>query len=853
MNINPMILIRRNPVKKTIMSFDIDNSKYGQLVDLYKMVEKSKSFIIDFLENEFKVNQSGVIINLKRAIFNQQISKIIKIAKNSIILDILSRNEQLKDFIMLIEQVNSKELYLEEVYPLVQKEVRRDMQATVKNSHEISNYLLSINSSIFHKLKDYIDTPIEEHKSKIKKIEGTLYNVITRAALKTSPFLDVTQVGRAVISEESSNRTNELLHHSNRCISLNYTFLYRVAFAYLEKSDLFYQHAKFRLPPFSIIRKEDGSYISYVGTLDDQKSSKIYKSQEVTAELKIPEKLVSLFEDKDITKDIEMKDFEKLFGKSVNSEVLLKLIKRYVEIGLLISTISFDETNDKVLMEDILAKSHDYLSKEESQELFNLFQQLNKLSQNFIFSNAFEKRYFYHKELEEIVKQLNNKFSLTFLSTYVFYEDGILSQDYSINKKLITKYLPDMEILQKFTILFDVNIRLQMEIAERFKLVYHKAIGNIDDNFFNVLFETSKEMQGYWGDATYVKDDVLSKKIKVLDGLKLQFIDEFNQIVGKNEETEVNISSLIKKYVRMIPEEIMNMCDLSSSFFVQYNDENMIINDLYDGHEKYKARFMDYFEEYMRVDVKYLDFIKTYYNDQNYFEYLETFGFNGNAKASKLEKTCYTVGVGNRRFDKAYTINSFEVEDFFVEINDKFKLVDSKGKIIKICHRGSLVPIAMPGYISLLLQLFTSGRMMFSYSQLNKLSYTPRLMFNDIVISREKQRLINLASDIIKGNKETEYEYFRRVNMLFHEKGLAKTFFITADKNFNSTSNSFLMAFKPLYIDIANPIALKVFEKSILSKNDMELFKYLYIEEFLSNDSENVTEYDIEIYKKEAK
>lgn len=849
MNINPMILIRRNPVKKNIMDFDIDNHKYKELVALYSKANRLKDSVIRLLEEEYKQRKQSSIVAIKRSIFNNQMNKILKLAKKEEILDIISRNELLKDYVTLVEQIRTKELYLEDIYPLLLKEVRREMQATVKNSHEISNYLLAINSMIYHKLKNYIETPIDEQKSKERKIEGTLYNVITRSALKTSPFLDVTQVGRAVL-EEKPARAESRVHMSNRHISLNYTFLYRIAFAYLEHSDVFYKTAKFRLPPFSILSKEDGSYISYVGTLDDQNSSKIYKSQEVTAELKIPEQLVQFFEEKDISSDIEMKEISTLFDGEINEEAILKLIKKYVEIGLFISTISFDEENDKVLISDILSKTKPFLEKQEYQELADLFKHLDSLAQQFVTTNAFDKRYHYHRELSELVDKLNEKFKLHFLATYVFYEDSVLNQIYSLPEEKLTYYLSDMEILQKFTILFDVNVRLQMEIAERFKLVYHKAYENIDDIFFNVLFETSKEMQGYWGNPLYKKSDVLSKNIRLLDQLKLQFIDEFNELVGKTTTSTLDISQIIKKYVNLIPEKIIDMCDLSSSFFIQYNDDKMIINDLYDGHEKYKARFMDYFKEFMAEDEKYLAFVDDYYNDQNYMEYMETFGFNGNAKASRLDQTCYTVGVGNRRFDESNIVNTYEVEEFFVEIDDKFKLVDRDGKSIKICHRGSLVPIAMPGYISLLLQLFSSGRMMFSYSQLNRSSRTPRLTFNNIVISREKSKISNLAPGIIRKAEETDYDYYRRINMLFYEIGMPKTFFITADKNLSSVSDRFLMSFKPLYIDVANPIALKVFEKNILSKHETPAFDCLYIEEYFSNDSENTTEYDIEIFKK---
>ena len=58
-----------------------------------------------------------------------------------------------------------------------------------------------------------------------------------------------------------------------------------------------------------------------------------------------------------------------------------------------------------------------------------------------------------------------------------------------------------------------------------------------------------------------------------------------------------------------------------------------------------------------------------------------------------------------------------------------------------------------------------------------------------------------------------------------------------------------LQGFKPLYIDIRNPVLLKVLEKDIVEKNHFQNF---YFEEYLSDDSTNATEYDIEINKREG-
>ncbi|WP_156009691.1 hypothetical protein [Streptococcus ruminantium] len=850
MDINPMILIRRNPVRKDVINFNFDNFEYVKLVNLYETLTNYKDRIIKLFEDEYRKKQNTLFLNFKREVFNEKLNKVIKLSKKSEIQSILYKNKELQEFLYLIDEIQSQEKILEENYSKLLNKSRSEIQKAIKSNQEILNYLLAINASLYHKIKKFTETPVEIQSKKSLKIDGTLYKVISRSAFKTSPFLDVTQVGRAYLNEQVV-KDESYYSLSNRHISINYTFLYRLTFFYLENSDLFYKRATFRLPPFSTLKKEDDYFISYVGNIDNQESSKIFKSKEVTAELKTPKELIEFFENKDITDDINLSELEEVLGNLMPPPSVLKLLKKYVQIGLLIPTLSFDEKSDDHFIQSILEISKKYLTDEEFKELEQILINLKNLAVIIVNEDDFEKRYQCRKILDKIINKLNLKFQANLDSTYIFYEDGILENDIPLSKLEVKKHLGGMSTLQKFTIIFDVNIRLQLEIAERFKLVYHEGVENIDSVFFNVLFETSKDMQNYWGDPSYVRKEILSQHVRLLDKLKIMFIEEYNQVIANTDLNEVNLSELITKYVNLIPDRLMNLCDLSSSFFVQFNGDYMIVNDLYDGHEKYKARFMNYFKEYLKNDGDYLKFIDKYYNDQNYLEYTESFGFNGNVKENRLGNTCYTAAVGNSRFMQSNVVNAFEVEDFFIEIDDKFKLVDKDGKNIKICHRGSLIPIAMPGYVSLLLQLFTSGRMMFSYSRLSNHDKLPRLLYNNIVISRKKERLSKIQEELRKQVEETDFTYYKRINLMFAERGWDRTFFVTVDKNLSSKHSNFLMSFKPLYVDVSNPVSLKVFEKDVLRHSDADIFNSLYIEEFLSNESNNVTEYDIEIFKKE--
>lgn len=486
-------------------------------------------------------------------------------------------------------------------------------------------------------------------------------------------------------------------------------------------------------------------------------------------------------------------------------------------------------------------------------EMMTVIDTLYGFANTFTSASQVDERHSILSALDEYMAGLKERIGVSANAINVLYEDGIINTVQSIDRNRIEGVYDRMKSIQLISILFDVNIRLQLEIGNQLHEIYGNTKMPLKSEFYTVIFDVSKKFIPYWTDPLYCCNSTTSKEIKELDNLKCQFIEEFRGLfrsAGACIE-ELVIDEVIDSYCRRIPEKYIVNSDFSSTFFMQFNGEDAIMNAMYEGQEKFKARFMDYFMDYLKNSGEYREFKESYYYQQNYYEFLETFGFNGNVKSINLNRECITTGVGKRRFLKGPCEDVHLFEDSFIQIDGEYpriRFFDGSGKEFRTVMRGSLVPTAMPGYFSCVSQLFISGKLLMKMSDLLEGDELPRIRYGHLILTRRRIAIISHFDTLKRIGNETDYMYFRRLNRYFYDKGLPKRFFVVTKRNFN-TPVEVLQGFKPLYIDIRNPVLLKVLEKDIVEKNHFQNF---YFEEYLSDDSTNATEYDIEINKREG-
>ncbi|MGE7928686.1 hypothetical protein [Lysinibacillus xylanilyticus] len=847
--LNPFILVRRNSLPKS----SIELEKKKEIFSLFKKKEandllflENKESTIELLEKKIAKSFDNNLLNLKRIIFNENYNKYINfIEKNDRLED------EVKQALRRLQKYWEMKNLLNQDYHALYEDLNVESRETLHlaaNSKFIQDYLLMIQPNIYPKLKSYKETDVRDHKSRARKLDDTLFKVLARASIKTSPFANMTRVGLVERTSSIKSKLGKLDGNSyfTNEIKINYTFLNRLIFEFLLQEDDFYLLTTYRTPPLSIENRKNVAIVNFVSTQDERKSVKIFETSEILKKLKIPAKLAAFLKENSVKIDFDLSDISKALDNKLSNKELIVLARKYVEIGLLVPTIGFSQFDDNEFFSEIIKIGKKFLKESNLNRLHNIIDQLILTKEKLHTVNSIEERNSIYRNMEAYLNANEETKNIGMSANHIFYEDGIIIDKIPVNNLCSQSDIEVLSNLQKITLLFDVSVRMRLELGER---VSQSGVNSLNSDFFTLLFETSKDILSYWSDPLYIGDNIQSIWIKKLDSLKIGFIRELRELVSTSN-VSVDITNLVNNYVEKIPQQLISRTDLSSSFFIQKNGDQLIINNIYDGQEKYKARFMDYFKEYLENDVDYKLFEQEYYLNQGYQEYTENFGFNGNIKSIYLPKRVTTVGTGRKRFSPIAK-NYSEIEEFGVSIDPVCHFITffdrSTNADIKVLFRGSLIPTAMPGYISTLLQLFSSGRMTFKFSDLACNDSAPRLTMGNIILSRKKESLSKYR-DLFLNDDVDGPEYHRKINEYFWKNNFATKFFVVAKRDLSDKQFKFV-DFKPFYVDVANPISLRIFVKEIVKKYQDENFENLFIEENLGDDQNFATEFDLELYK----
>ncbi|MFK3937453.1 hypothetical protein ACI2JA_08045 [Alkalihalobacillus sp. NPDC078783] len=815
-------------------------------------IESLKILLIDALNELLEVDRSNDILDLLRDVRKDKFNKVRKSILKS---DLENRAEVqpiLSEYVQLVSELEASSEQAIANYDAHLLMSRRGLKKILHENENVLNGLLMVNPSIYSKLHSYMTTPIEEHRAKQRKVEDTLYNFVSRASLKTSPFSTVTNVGRVQLAKEDKISAS----HIKKGIALNYTFVYKLAFHYFVASDRFLMQSKYTLPPFSISENSEGSeYVEFLSKKDDPNRKKIFLQDESLGKLKLPSDIADLFKEKDMDDYIQFKELHACLGNNMKESDTIFMVRKFVEVGLLIPTIGFDERECELFIDDLLTKSQTMLERDKYDELSGFINKTYEIAKKVSGAKCIDEKKSNFNELRALLTEIKEATELEFKQIEVFYEDGYFTNLDQMDKGILDQFMPELKEIQLFTMIFDPSIRLRCELGARLKSRTQKNKLELESEFFSVLFEVSKDMVHYWEDPLFHGKNVfLAEEVIALDDLKLRFIEDLNKICSDHNEEFVDIMSLMDSYVKEIPSDLKEATEFSSSVFAQFNNGHLILNAFYEGNEKYLARFMNYNEKFLDLDPEYEQFLRNHYERGNYYELTDTYGFNGNIKKHRLEQECYTLGVGTRRFSIKSEEKLTKVEDFIIRIpsvGNRLELIDDEGKEVNICFRGSLTPASMPGYISVLLQFFTCGAMYYDFAELVKSTVIPRLQYGNTILNRKRVRFSVFNDQLVKQKKEKDFDYYKRLNSLFLEIGLSPTFFVVIDKEIKLQNKKYLN-YKPLFFNIADPLSCKFFERKIVSKFNEDMFNRLLFEEFHSNAESLAKEINFEIYQRGA-
>ncbi|MHA2700660.1 hypothetical protein ACXZ8K_08150 [Streptococcus agalactiae] len=825
---NPMVLKRFNNVSKKEFSkiFEkIGLDKYFYLIDS----------ISSLLENNSEVCAS---FNLNRNLFySGEYNKFLKVLKRKKIANVEIFKKLSHLTMELIEEENNVLVN----YNNNLLESRRKIQKFfIENPDQASSFLLT-NPSINHSFHNYLNTDVEKHKRRHRKNDHPFYNYITRSIMKTSPFAFSTSI--------SNTEYPAPMEHN---VELNLTLIYKIIFHYLENSNEFLSNVKFALPPSTINSEYGNLFFEAIVNSNKSTSKKILFGEEGIIKFQINHQMANFLKNYDLDEYFDFYEFREQLFPDESYEKVITLISQLVQKNIFIPVVGFKEGNSESLILDALDRLkgiEPILYQEMKLYLSSLLKLKNSLSLDFSPKNLEQNIEKYTPIIEEINATIGTKFLVTEAFYVVTFKNNV-NTPIKFETIVSENDLIDLKIIQRFGQIFNASQRLKFEVVDRLKLVFDEDEKIFfDDQFQNVIFEVSELMKGYWGDFLHTNSNFISPLVESLDKIKIQFIEQLNDLVISQSQNEfINLKELILEYVNKIPKSICSN-NIDSTFFLQKGNGNkLIINNCYEGQEKYSARFMNIFQTYISTSRTYHRFVNELYEKNNYYEITDTFGFNGNMKINTLKKRCYTNYIGNSRFIS--TKDDINIDKCYMKIaSNDLDLYDENDNKFRILHRGSLTPALMPGYISNLLQIFSNGAMYFRFSEMIHSDSIPELRFDNLVLSRKVNKLsvFSEISDILSLTNEEQKFLF--INKLFKEYCINTIFFLRFNRNYEHENK--YNKLKPMCYDIKNPLSCKFFIKTIMPYIKAEMTDEIFIEEYLDDCFEYTTEYQIEVYQYE--
>ncbi|MGE1108175.1 lantibiotic dehydratase [Bacillus wiedmannii] len=762
---------------------------------------------------------------------------------------------------------------MQELYPVIYKEelyrIRKDFQEVVKNENLLNGIVLT-SQSMYEKTIQYTTTPIDEQKSRLRKIEPSLAIFLIRAACKTSPFSTFT----STLVEEWDGKENQIGNQEIRksFVKINYTLVMRIFDHLLLHNDVM----PFCTYHLNSTVSEDNNVISYIINEDKvDKTSKVFRSNEKLININnnpLIKKIVELLKEEEcLTYNQLFLYVNKIFNSSTKTH---SFIKKLNQIQLILPNVCLDQQSENII-EECISKMASFdvgvvrkvcASLSEINKFILLYSDASTNQRNIILSKI-------KNIIIEIAQFLQVDFPKKLINN-IIYEDSILYKNSAEKKEDWEITLNNIELLQKISPIFDIRFRYQSAVAELFIEKYgEKGVCNNVEEFLTLLKPLFDEYLRTLIPGYEPKFGENLAHIKKINKLKKSFMDEFISPTNNGNNVCINKKD-IERYYKEIPQELKSRTS-SHSFFVQKTrGENSlaIINQVYIGYTEFFTRFLNYYQKSYINSLKRHLKEKVFDNDGVTIELSSSMGFNANLHPAMGE---YELEMSDFPLARQ-TCNSIKINDLSLVFDKNTKrLVLRHNKIGKInpFYIGYLTPFYLPSLQKYLTHIFQSGYIGLPFHIYNELNLPPeeklsirkygRITIGNVVIQRKKwviprQRFLELEANM------SEMQYFYNIQKWILENDLPTKFFFKMvpleykdlvksqdDDNYENTDA------KPLYMDLSNPIFVKVFRKLTTT------IKYgLLIEEVLpdlgeyidNSEQENyVEEYILELTQKVCK
>ncbi|MCY8822395.1 hypothetical protein MOE22_16955, partial [Bacillus atrophaeus] len=528
-------------------------------------------------------------------------------------------------------------------------------------------------------------------------------------------------------------------------------------------------------------------------------------------------------------------------------------IKKLYNIQLILPSLQLYEQSDNIIDEFITKVSN--WNVPVVKNLCKLLKELNEYID--VYSNA----ELNHKnnllsKIKNIVRDIAELLNIPFsdkIVNNILYEDSIILNESKESKFEWAPVLKSIKLLQKISPIFDVRFRYQSAVADLFVKKYgHDGVcENIEEFLYQLtpLFNEYIKTINPGYEPDFGKD---LNHIQKVNQLKYTFFEEF--VTKSKEGKDVFISEEdINRYYKNIPAEFKTRT-ISHSFFLQKLKSNhkdlAVLNQVYLGYTEFFSRFLSYYSPEIYNDLKKHLGENIFNSDGATIEISSSPGFNANLHPEMGEYELKMLSYQLAR-DTNKQISIKDLKLIFDKSTKRLVFKHKELGNIYPFYIGYLTPFYLPKLQKHLIHLFQSGFIGLPFHTYNEINLKNteengirkygRIIIENLILQRKKW--IIPREHIISMQNISDDDYFFRIQNWAKENGIPTNFFfrmvpsnlksIVNNTQNNKQNNNDEESFKPLYMDLENPLFCKMFKK--VTSNS----KYgILIEEVLPNISD---------------
>ncbi|TCP59062.1 lantibiotic biosynthesis dehydratase-like protein [Tumebacillus sp. BK434] len=707
------------------------------------------------------------------------------------------------------------------------------------------NGVVQTSQELYTKILKYIETPIDEHSGRLRKVEYNLSTVLTRTGAKTSPFSSFTLVGHGEWDEQGQMSLASLQQYRSK-LRINHTFVLRL-FAGLLKRPEIRPLLAYRANRSSMV--SNGQFRMMRRTDNPKRRPRVFRTSEAHVSLHYNPSIQTVLE-KVKQAPGGMLSFEALLGELAGigqREEIEKFLGQLIELQILEPTAELTDQTP-----DILADVQGWLQRwpvEIARRVADKLQEVQAMIAAFETASV--------EERKELLSQLTATFESLYAEVGVeadasrfamlLYEDAVLPEPTRLPADEWQGMVQDLARLQELSPLFDVKYRLQSRLAQMFRATYGadgvctrasdliQPLVAVNQEFFRAM--VPEELHADLG----IGNDV--ENIRILNELKVEFGRMIAERLLTGEEVVLCAEDL-EAFTARIPESIRNR-PMAHDFFVQWQKgadgrSLLVLNQAYHGFLTFFTRFLEYGEGDEVQELRaYL--AELFEGTGRFAEVSGVYGFNANLREplASHELTFPDLPPTWPEGQAPQTLRFHDLSWVYDQATDRVVLQHPEIGIVQTAFLGTLIPLMLPSLVRMVTNLFTNSLLPLNFHSFHEHTLTeeqrlqdvrvyPRVRVGQVVVSRQKW-MVPRSRLIEREKKESDFEFFSRVHRWRTNLGLPSRVFIRfmpmtdAENPFAQMFESKeaeqsqvnFTSFKPQYIDFASPLLVRLFGKII--------------------------------------